>query len=145
MTAGVLRRRRVDEDAFTLIELMIVVVIVAVLAMTAIPIYQSSVANARTTEGIAAVGSIRSALRTYAALHDYTYPVLSGVDGTQLDEIGVRAHHLEGKFFGPADYTITSDATTYTITAVDPDTGLIYEIDQDGNETTGDGYYTSGH
>ena len=38
--------------AFTLIELMIVVVIVAILAMVAIPLYQSSVENARMSEGI---------------------------------------------------------------------------------------------
>jgi len=132
-------------DAFTLVELMIVVVIVAILAMVAIPLYTSSVESARMSEGIAGVGTIRSALRVYSASHDGEYPTLSGVDGTGLSAINVSATDLTGKFFDAGDYAITSDATTYTITATDPDTGLIYEIDQDGTETTGDGYYSTGH
>ena len=124
---------------------MIVVVIVAILAMIAIPILRSSVANARTTEGIAGVGTIRTAFRVYAALHNGSYPTLAAVDGSGLGDIGIKASDLDGKFFGSEDYEVTSDAASYTITATDPETGLIYEIDQDGTETTGDDYYNSGH
>ena len=124
---------------------MMVVVFVAILAMIAIPIYRSSIANARTTEGIAGVGTIRTAFRVYAAVHSGSYPTLAAVDGSGLGEIGIRASDLDGKFFASADYEVTSAAATYTITATDPDSGLIYEIDQDGTETTGDGYYNSGH
>ena len=132
-------------SAFTLIELMIVVVIVAILAMVAIPLYQSSVENARMSEGISGVGTVRTALRVYAAGHNGAYPVLAAVDGTGLGEINVQASDLDGKFFAAVDYEVTSAAAAYTITATDPDTGLMYEINQDGTETTGAAYYNSGH
>jgi len=131
--------------AFTLVELMIVVVVVAILAMTAIPIYRSSVSKAKVSEGIAGVGTIRTAFRIYATLHAGNYPTYAGVDGNGLTVIGVEGSGLDGKFHGPEDYEVTSNATTYTITVTNPDTGLIYELDQDGAETTGDGYYTTGY
>ncbi len=131
--------------AFTLVELMIVVVIVAILAMTAIPLYRSSIAHAREIEGIGAVGSIRTVLRVYAAAHDRSYPTLAGVDGNGLGGVGIMGSDLDGKYFSAGDYTVVSDAASYTITATDPDTGLIYEIDENGTETAGVGYYNSGH
>ena len=131
------------KSAFTLVELMIVVVIVAILAMVAIPLYQGSVENARMSEGIAGVGTIRSALRVYAAAHDAVYPVIAGEDGTGLAIINVEANDLDGKFFDSGDYEVTSAAATYTITATDPRGGKQYEINQDGTETSGDGCYTT--
>ena len=137
---------RVWETAsYTLVELMITVVIVAILAMAAIPIYRSSVAKARVSEGIAGVGTIRTSFRVYSALHNGNYPVYTAVDGDGLSQIGVEGAGLEGRFHGPEDYEVTSDATTYTIKVTNPDTGLIYETDQDGTETTGEGYFTSGY
>ena len=127
--------------AFTLVELMIVV---AILAMVAIPLYRGSVEAARMSEGIAGAGSIRSAMRVYASSHDGEYPVLTAADGAGLDVIHVADVDLVGKFFGNADYSVTSTLAGYDITATDPDTGLIYEIDEAGIETTGSGYYTSG-
>ena len=108
-----LRRRR----AFTLIELMIVVVIVAILAMVAIPLYQANVTAAKMSEGIAGCGSIRTSLRVYAAQHDGDYPTLTAADGTGLTGIGVYSTDLAGKYFQAANYSVTSTATTYTITA----------------------------
>ena len=131
------------KQAFTLVELMIVVVIVAILAMVAIPLYRTSVNTARISEGIAGVGTIRTAFRVYAAGHDNEYPVLN-TDGTGLDEINVTEDDLDGKFFSATDYDVVSTAATYTITATDPGTGLMYEIDQDGVETEGDDYYATG-
>ena len=93
-------------NAFTLVELMIVVVIVAILAMVAIPMY--------------------------AASHNGSFPVLAAVDGSGLSSLNISAADLNGKYFQAADYTVTSNATTYTITAtMGADT---YIIDQDGIE-----------
>ncbi len=119
-------------NAFTLVELMIVVVIVAILAMVAIPMYQANVAAAQMTEGIAAVGTMRTGMQVYAASHNGSFPVLAAVDGSGLSSLNISAADLNGKYFQAADYTVTSNATTYTITAtMGADT---YIIDQDGIE-----------
>ena len=132
--------------AFTLIELMIVVVIVAILAMVAVPLYRANVTHAKMSEGLAAVGSIRTAFRVYAAGHNDTYPDLSGADGTELwDDLNIPASDLNGKYFDAEDYEVNSNPSLYRITATEPLSGLIYEINQDGAEKTGDGYYTTGH
>jgi len=120
--------------AFTLVELMIVVVIVAILALVAIPLYQANVRAAQMSEGIAGCGTIRTALRVYAASHGGDYPVLAGVDGSGLGVILVSADALEGKYFQAADYSVTSAAAAYTITATLAD-GTTYVIDQDGAES----------
>jgi len=129
-----IRALRSRRRAFTLVELMIVVVIVAILALVAIPLYQANVRAAKMSEGIAGVGTIRTALRVYAASHSGQYPTLNGVDGTALSVINVDAASLNGKYFQATDYTVTSDATTYTITATFSD-GTTYTINQDGVES----------
>ena len=108
------RRRK---SAFTLVELMIVVVIVGILAMVAIPLYQGNVTAAKMSEGIAGCGTVRTALRVYAAGHGGSYPTLSAVDGTGLTSINITATDLNGKYFQATDYEITSAAATYTVKA----------------------------
>ena len=130
--------------AFTLIELMIVIVIVAILAMSAIPFYQENIKGARMAEGVAGVGTIRTALSVYAASNNNKYPKLDDVDGSELGILNIAAVDLIGKFFGNSNYNVKSKNKKYTITATDHVTGLTYEINQDGVETTGDGYYATG-
>jgi prepilin-type N-terminal cleavage/methylation domain-containing protein len=122
--------------AFTLVELMIVVVIVAILALVAIPLYQGNVAQARFSEGIAGVGTIRTSLRVYAASHGGDYPTIPA--DTTADELAgygltVGDEDLVGKYFGNADYTVVSTSTTYTVAATMD--GQTYSVDQDGDET----------
>lgn len=54
-----------DDRGFTLIELMVVVIIIAVLAAIAIPLYTGYIKNARTSEGTARLGSIMTAAKAY--------------------------------------------------------------------------------
>jgi len=55
---------------FTLIELMIVVIIIGILAASAVPIYRANVRKAYASEGFATLGAIRSAERLYKAEWD---------------------------------------------------------------------------
>lgn len=143
--------RRMSQDmrrhsaAFTLIELMIVVVILSILVLAAVPLYRSNAKHARISEGIAGIGAIRTAFRLYAAANNGNYPVLTAVSGSELSVLNVGSTDLDGKFFDPDDYSVTSTASAYTITATDPGSGLKYEIDENGDETTGSGYYVSGY
>ena len=53
--------------AFTLIELMIVMIIVAILAAAAVPIYSSLVSRAYEAEVLSALATVRTAQRAYYA------------------------------------------------------------------------------
>lgn len=68
------------------------------------------------SEGIAGAGSIRSALRVYAAGHNNLYPVLNFVDGSGLSAIGIAVDDLDGKYLKASSYRVTSTATDYIIT-----------------------------
>jgi len=131
-------RERLTQGAgrggFTLVELMIVVVIVALLALAAAATLKGQVQAARMSEGITGAGVIRTAMRIYRAAHSGVYPTLSNVDGNGLREILIVGDELEGKFFGPEDYTVSSSADSYTIrVTLSDDDSLWYEIDEEGN------------
>ncbi len=67
-----------EERGFTLIELMVVVIIIAVLAAIAIPLYTGYIRNARTTEATARMGAIMTAAKAYAQRYA-TWPTAFGV------------------------------------------------------------------
>ena len=95
------------------------------------------------SEGIAGCGSIRTAFRVYYAAHA-AYPVLTAQNASQLSVLGVGATDLAGKYFAVTNYAVTSDATTYTITATLPGytPTQTYIINQAGVES---GTYTTGN
>ena len=127
---------------FTLIELMIVVLIVAVLAAVLIPFMRARVEAAKWSEGKAGAGTIASALRAYAAEQ--------GIDGTYgaalTVEILFKRSDLQGKYFTIDDYSLDGTASydeaatddyplKYTITVTKPiDTWKVetYTLDYTG-------------
>ncbi len=137
MTKLVRRMRR--KDAFTLVELMIVVTIVAILALIAIPLYSANTTAAIMSEGVAGAGTIRTALRTwYSQNGSYT--------GATMTSLTIGQGDLQGKYFAQTDYQLLNvTASTYTIQAGPPSqttkTALYYQINQLGSEL-GD-YYTN--
>ena len=91
MTKLVRRMRR--KDAFTLVELMIVVTIVAILALIAIPLYSANTTAAIMSEGVAGAGTMRTALRTYYSQNgSYTGATYPGT-------LTVGAEDLQGQVF----------------------------------------------
>ena len=132
MSIRKLARKIRRTGAFTLVELMIVVVIVAILALVAIPLYQSNVTAAKMSEGIAGVGTIRTALRVWAAGHGGSYADAS------LTAMNISASDLAGKYFTSSSYALSNvAAATYTITATlgSGDDAETYEINQAGTES----------
>jgi type IV pilus assembly protein PilA len=89
---------------FTMVELMVVVLIVGILAAVAVPLMSGRIDSSKWSEGKAAMGTIASALRTYAAEKG------SFAAPPSLAEIGFTNADLDGTYFSHEAYAITSAA-----------------------------------
>jgi prepilin-type N-terminal cleavage/methylation domain-containing protein len=139
---GDLKMKR--QKGFTLIELMVVVMIVAILAAVAIPLMRGRVEAAKWSEGKAMAGTISTCIRAYAAEQ--------GTTGTYGDQtsltpamLGFQSGDLTGTWFTTSNFSWTVSYDTaqspplqYTIT-VTPGTGFTgttnVTLDQSGNWT----------
>jgi type IV pilus assembly protein PilA len=97
---------------FTLVELMVVILIVGILAAVAIPLMQGRIDKAKWSEANATAGTIRTAIRAYAAETSVaTAQTLAGsnlgVAATQ-SALGFSATDCEGTYFESDDYVITA-------------------------------------
>lgn len=105
---------------FTLIELMVVILIVAILAAVAIPIMRGRIDDAKWSEGKAMMGTIASAIRAFSAQSQGDVTLATDPIGTEL---GFISGDLTGTYFSDTDFTIAGSYTeadntlTYTITA----------------------------
>jgi prepilin-type N-terminal cleavage/methylation domain-containing protein len=134
-----------SKRAFTLVELMIVVVIVAILALVAIPLYTGNITAAKWSEGVSGVGALRTALRVYAASHNGNLSTDFNVSSAASlpSAAGFSPTDLNGKYFTSGSYAISGCSASngnYTITAT-LTSGQTYIINQDGSES---GTYKTG-
>ena len=102
---------------FTLVELMVVAIIVAILAAVAIPLMSGNKNRAYGTEAEAALGMVRSNLRVYYAEYD-KYPLITSGTLVEGSVKGINAGDLLGTYFSGGNYSVVSSDTTdtYTIT-----------------------------
>ena len=121
-------RKKRQRRAFTLIELMVVILIVGILAAVAIPLMRGRIDAAKWSEGKAMMGTIATALRAYGAE--------KGDAGTwppSLTQLGFVAGDLTGTYFVDADFTwanaaydsTVSPSLTYTISCTPSTTTLV--------------------
>jgi len=122
-------------SAFTLIELLIVVIIVAVLAAVGVPMLSANVARAKATEAEAGLGSIRTVLRTiHAELGVYPTAAAGDVVKTKLATY-FKDGDLDGKYYDEAAYKFltATDADTFCVGIASPGTGIpARSMDQTG-------------
>ena len=109
--------RSKKNHAFTLVELMIVVVIVGILAAVALGMYRGYTRKAMATEAETSLGTIATSLRVVFA-EKSAYDGIAGVGATiaagePVGQVpGIDAGDLNGTYFSDADYEI--DAITDT-------------------------------
>ena len=97
---------------FTLTELMVVILIVAILAAVLVPFLQGRIDESKWSEACTTAGIIRMAIRAYAAGSGIA--AAQALEGKNLDDsntqslLGFQSQDCEGTYFEPGDYTITS-------------------------------------
>ena len=91
-----------SSKGFTMVELMVVVLIVGILAAVAVPLMSGRIDSSKWSEAKAAMGTIASALRSYAAEKG------SFSSAPTLADIGLSNNDLDGTYFTHQAYAITS-------------------------------------
>jgi prepilin-type N-terminal cleavage/methylation domain-containing protein len=66
------------KKGFTMVELLVVLIILAILVAVAAPMYFANVKRARMSEAVAGIGTIRQAMRDYMVSHTTPYAVTAG-------------------------------------------------------------------
>jgi prepilin-type N-terminal cleavage/methylation domain-containing protein len=116
-----------EKTAFTLVELMVVVLIVGILAAVAIPTYMGRVDKTKWAEADAAAGTIRTAVRVYWSekggttyAGSYSSDLTGGI-GNFGPKLGINPGDLKGTYFGSGCYNIDSvnAATGFCVITID--------------------------
>jgi type IV pilus assembly protein PilE len=127
--------RRSPVAGFTLIEMMIVVVVVAILAAVALPSYQDYVTRSKIVEAKANLADMRTRMEQYF-LDNRAYP--GGCTAATPAPAGQISLPTESKYFTYTCPALAAGAYTIRATgkAAEGMTGFIYEIDQSNNRRT---------
>jgi prepilin-type N-terminal cleavage/methylation domain-containing protein len=110
--------KKLNKVGFSMVELLVVLLIIGILAAVAAPFFLGSTDKAKASEAVAAMGSIRSAERTYFSQNNAYLAVTDGKTyfgtdtGNKNSELGVSVHGE--KYFSPEAYTVDTTATTFT-------------------------------
>ena len=125
---------------FTLVELMIVILIVAILAAVAIPLMTGRIDAAKWSEGKASMGTIATAIRAYYAEKGCNpAPPAPSLVPTDPGFIGVTANDLTGTYFTSNCYAIAAG-----LTGCDAATGQVFfSITCTGTDSTRVGHPTT--
>jgi len=111
--------KKQNKLGFTLVELMVVAIIVAILAAVAIPMMSGNKTKAIATEAQAGLGSLRTAFQIYKA-ENGTWPTfLNNVQfSATVTNLTVKFGDLQGKYFKDDGYKFLSvNTTNYTLQA----------------------------
>lgn len=109
---------------FTMVELLVVLIILAILVAVAAPMYFGNVDRAKASEAVAAAGTIKQALRDYFVSHNAYFGITSGNIDSALptsvaagvptpSSAGVNVNLGVTQYFSNAAYTVTAVAPAW--------------------------------
>jgi len=129
---------KLNKAGFTLVELMVVAIIVAILAAVAIPLMMGNKNRAMATEAQAGLGTIRTAMQVYKAEYG-GYPThYSGqnMGATLTPSLTVKPGDLDGKYYRSSGYVCTTvTSSNYLLTATGYTNGaetVVITLDNNG-------------
>lgn len=128
------------KKAFTLIELMTTVMVIAILVSIAIPNYINTVERARAREARSTLESMRAAEQSYAAERR---EFISLVNPTDWEAVGLEDPNLNANASWTYSGTMSNAGADFdaTATRIDgPYAGETINLDQDGVETVSSFY-----
>jgi type II secretory pathway pseudopilin PulG len=112
-------------SAFSLIELTMVVLIVAILAAVFAPMIRPGIDAAKWTEGRAGAGLLATGIRAYCVETGHGHPEIPAPGN--FSDFQVFTIDLRGKYFTPANYSVSeviydedSGSMSYLITVTAP-------------------------
>ena len=106
-----MKTKKNKKSGFTLVELMVVAIIVAILAAVAIPLMTGNKDRAMATEGQAGCSTIATQIRLYYVEH-------SSAPSAMSDLKGIKTGDLDGTYFDDDSYSFTAtDGNNYVIDA----------------------------
>ncbi len=125
------------EQGFTLVEMMVVLIIIAVLIGFGIRAYIGYIASAKVTKAKGDISTMAAAMDSYYA-QNQTYP---GTDVPGLIQAGLSTAEVSGSTLTPYVIATQSDSSSYVIyTAVKPD-GINYVVSTGAQGITSQGPY----
>jgi len=155
--SNLITRRRDEEDGFTLIELMVVVLIIAILIAIAIPTFlgararaQDRAAQSDLRNGLTAEKTVYTDLQVYVADETEMQAVESSLNWNDINSTGLNVLNVSVSTSEVADDTVCLDEESKSgevfrlvDIAAGPDAGTYYERGVDcaaGNLTTNGGW-----
>ena len=136
-------QRTPRSHAFTLVEILIVVVILGILAAIVLPQFTDAATTTRATSNDALLHTLRKQLMLYRIEHHDQAPALAGLWGVLTDTTDVEGTVVAGGDFGPYLVREPVNAFTGSSTVVAPgaataDEGWVY--DENTGEISAVGY-----
>lgn len=111
-------------QGFTIVELMIVIIVIAILAAVASPMMQGRIDSARWSEGKAYMGTISVALRTHISERGDNFTPIPTLKELGFEENGLNGNYFSGGESGVGDFSwviYDNDPMDFLITATAPE------------------------
>ncbi len=105
------------KKAFTLLELLVVIGIIAILVTLGIASYSTAQKKARDAKRSADLKSFQSAMEQCYAVNSFAYPTISGGGSTSISETCPTAGGPSLTITDPSSetYTVSSTSTSYSV------------------------------
>jgi general secretion pathway protein G len=125
---------RIHKRAFTLVEILIVVIILGILAAMIIPQFANASSDARETNLKTTLNNVRNSIEMFKAQHSERAPGLAGMwtlmtglsDTTEWNVAAATGTHL-GPYLQSPPINPMNQRTGVNSSATDPDAGWYYE------------------